>query len=86
MLYRIVTENKNRDRIEGLIADKFEGFTVISAKGYYKNKAEKSLIIEVCSNELSDFDKLTELAGKIKEVNKQESVLVQKVYADFSFV
>ena len=84
LIYRIYTEDLNREKIEQNVSDFFDGFTVYSAIGFWKTKKEKSLIIEILGKE-SDKRNVFWLADLIKESNKQESVLVttEIIAADF---
>jgi len=77
MLYRIFTERKNSKKIEKLISKYFKGFSLIKNNGYWKLQKEKSLIIEIVTDDTNKL--INDLAKEIKEINKQEAVLVQKV-------
>jgi len=80
MLYRIFTEDKgNVKEIAKLASRYFEGFTIFKSLGYYKGKAEKSLLIEVTSLDENICLDINDLADDIKVVNKQETVLVEKI-------
>ncbi len=84
MLYRIFTENKNHKAIEKIIAKYFEGFTLLKGNGFWRLQKENSLIIEIVTD---DTDKLiNDLAKEIKEANKQQAVLVQKINNNQWFV
>lgn len=77
MLYRIFTQNKNHKEIESIISKYFEGFSLIKSTGFWRLQREKSLIIEIITD---DTDKLiNDLAKEIKETNKQEAILIQKI-------
>ena len=78
MLYRIYTENKNQQAIEKIVSKAFEGFTIFKAKGFWRLQEEKSLIIEIEAPGIGR-DAVNKIAKKIKESNKQESVLVQEI-------
>ena len=79
MLYRILTEDKNRDKIEHETRKLFPGFTIIEATGYWKSSKEKSLIIEIwAGDDVYISPIITTLAERIKAFNNQESVLVQE--------
>jgi len=78
MLYRILTEDKNRETITGIVSAAFDGFTLIPATGYWKGKPESSLIIEIDSFGDSDAGpKVLRLAEDIRQANNQQAVLVQ---------
>ena len=79
MLYRIYTENKNREQVVELVAKRFDGFTVFEAEGYWKGQQERSLIIEIVPNIKYPEYKIEGLALDIRTLNQQESVLIQQV-------
>lgn len=79
MIYRILTENKNRQAIESICARRFLGFTVTEAKGYWQGKAESSLIIDIDTLGEEGAISVYQTAKEIKEYNNQESVLVQEI-------
>ena len=76
MLYRMLTEDINRDDILELTSNEFDGFTIYKATGYWQGVGENSLIIEVISeNDIAD--KWQALAETIKANNKQQAVLIE---------
>ena len=77
MLYRIFTEDKNRRKIERICAKYYPGYTLIKAEGFWRLQKEKSLIIEVITEDPAA--RISKLAKDIKNANKQEAVLVQKI-------
>ena len=76
MLYRILTENKNLDRVEKILRKDFEGFTILKAEGHWKLQKENTLVIEI---ETTDLEKINKVARDIKVANHQEAVMVQKI-------
>lgn len=81
MLTRIFTENI--PGTDAIVAEYFEGFTLIECKGYWQGKAEKSLCIEIIDAELLKIDALVRM---INRINNQECCLVQFVQCDFNFL
>jgi hypothetical protein len=81
-LHRLFTEDINRQTIIDLASKVFDGFTVYSAKGYWKGTAEPSLVIETITDKTDLF---YNLARDIKHANRQEAVLVEVIanHADF---
>ena len=79
MLYRIFTEDikENREAIEKAVCKQFEGYTIIKSEGFWRLQKEKSLIIEIVTED-SDA-RISKIAKDIKAVNSQEAVLVQKI-------
>lgn len=76
-LYRLFTEDINRKEVIKLAASQFEGFTLkTDSIGYWHGQPEKSLSIEVITEDGAAVEKLAEL---IKEVNHQEAVLIERI-------
>lgn len=74
-LYRIYTEDKNRDKIEKAANHMLGDYTLIQGMGYWKGSKENTIIIEQISR--SDWAApMTFLAKAIKELNHQEAVLL----------
>ena len=82
MLYKIyIGSNNTTKRLEAKkaisIASKhFEGFTCQNANGFWKGLSEKTLIIEI---ETDNKKKIIELAKELKETLYQEAVAVAKI-------
>lgn len=76
MLYRILTENKSKRDVLAITSGYFDGFTVLEGQGYWKGKAEASLILEV---ETTDLVSIKRLANDIKLLNEQEAILIECV-------
>lgn len=74
LTYRIYTEDLGN--IPEIVSQYFEGFTVFEAVGYWKGKREKTSVVEVITNERV---KVYEMARTLKELNRQENVLVVPV-------
>lgn len=74
MTFRLYTQSF--DNIPEIVSQYFDGFTLFEARGYWKGKGERSAVVEVVT---SNRAKVYELARTIKELNKQESVLVVPV-------
>ena len=86
MLYRILTEDKNKEQVMEIVSSFFEGYTVFSALGVWKRQVEKSLIIEIDSQGLHDGKVVEEIARRIKELNSQEAVMIQRIKSRPMFV
>jgi len=83
MVYRIYTENKNKEEVADIVGQMFDGFTMYEGTGYWNGKQEASLIIEiVIDNESSRIVNRTEIdivASEIKVHNNQQAVLCQEI-------
>jgi hypothetical protein len=88
-VYRIYTEDKNRDKVIEIISNTFEGFNVSTGTGIWKGKIENSLIIEIIDTwdrEIID-ENVEFVSKKIKELNQQETVLITKTeLQDVTFI
>lgn len=76
VLFRIITEDVNRPELLALVGSFFDGFTMRQGIGYWKGEAEDSITLEVIT---PDSAKVMDLADKIKLLNKQEAVLVERI-------
>jgi metal-responsive CopG/Arc/MetJ family transcriptional regulator len=72
-VYRIYTEEKNKTAIVQLVAREFESFTLQPTLGYYRNKSEKSIVIEIVGG---SANRVKRVAERIRKMNGQKSVLV----------
>lgn len=84
MLYRICTEDKNRRQLTDLIDQHFDGYTLYTVEGRWKGKPEDALVIELASH--GAFSRVKVLAEAIKELNQQESVLIEVIHSENIFV
>jgi hypothetical protein len=86
-MYRILTENKNRERIEELLEAMTEGFTIFTAQGYWKGESvyyrEDSLAIELVN---VPYALAATIAQRIKIINDQEAVLILTIPATAEFI
>jgi len=76
-VYRIYTENVNREDIIRIVGEHFEGFTLLNGVGYWQGTPEQSLVIEIIGTE-KDSANVELVAYKIKKNNHQQAVLVQE--------
>jgi hypothetical protein len=72
-VYRIYTEDLNREEILRLASKMFESFTLQPTTGYFQGKAEESVVLEIVEAGESD---ILALAKSIRHLNGQKSVLV----------
>ena len=82
-MYRILTEDKNRESILSILDSHVEGYTVTPSIGSWRGVREASLAID-----LLGVPKVTveSIAAEIKARNAQESVLVLDLTAQATFV
>ena len=86
MLYRIFTENKNRPGIESIVNEYALGYTIMTGVGYWQGQREKSLIIEVDGATANTINSIRHIAQRIKDLNGQQSVMIQQLDTSTSFV
>lgn len=81
-MYRLVTENINPEWIENLLVSEGMDFTSYPAHGSYEGKREGSLVIDLEHPE----EKVMMIAKKIAALNHQDSVLVEHITTEYTFV
>ncbi|MDQ1407525.1 MAG: hypothetical protein QOG55_3154 [Acidobacteriaceae bacterium] len=72
-IHRVYTQDKRRATIVRVISKQFDNFTLQPTTGYYRGKAEKSIVLEIVGAKESQ---VKWLAARIREINRQASVLV----------
>lgn len=72
-IHRIYTEDVRRKAVVRAISAKFPSFTLQPITGYYRGKAEKSIVIEIAG---ASEAHITWLAEQVRKINRQASVLV----------
>jgi predicted Zn-dependent protease len=82
-MYRILTEDKNRESIFRILDSHVDGYTVTPAIGSWRGQREASLAIDLVNVEGFIVD---DIASAIKATNEQESVLVLHFTAQSIFV
>lgn len=87
MLYRILTEDKNRSDVEKIVGAYFPGFTLLHGAGYYKGAGEDALVIEIEAhgNHQTEYS-IAQLATRIKYANKQQQIIVQRIETDVTVI
>jgi hypothetical protein len=71
--YRVYTEEK--DNLDSLAHRYFDGFTRLYGVGSYKGTLESTVVLEIIGTP-ADLQNIVNLAGDIRGVNAQESVLI----------
>ena len=74
-IYRLYTEDLQRQKIYNTVSKYFLGFNVRTLQGYYKGTQEQALVIELVST-ASMSHVVRFLAKVIGQMNKQECVMV----------
>ena len=82
-MYRILTEDKNREQVYAILDKHVDGYTVSTATGAWKGTRENSLVIDLVG---VDLVTATAIALAIKATNEQESVLILEIDASPLFV
>ncbi len=72
-IHSIYTEDIRRKSIIRAVATFFENFTLQPTTGFYKGRAEPSIIIEIIG---AKEGQIKSLAARIREINGQKSVLI----------
>ena len=73
-LYRLGTQWD--DTLHTVVANYFDGFAIVKGIGYWKGQQEESATIEVMSNEPDAKIKVQQLAKAIRDIYRQDAVLV----------
>jgi hypothetical protein len=81
-VYRMYTEDVNRNRIISVLNNHFDGYTIIPTIGAWRGQLEDSLLIEVFN---TTKDVVLDAATEIARVNNQEAVAVFTVQAEVYF-
>lgn len=80
MIIRICTENLNIGKVRDLTSVYFDAYTLLQGHGVWKGKEEHSLTIDIAANDGDEGQAVRfarELAEKIKDLNKQEAILLE---------
>ncbi len=73
MLFTLYTEN--RPNLAALVSRYFQGATIYNGVGLWQGETEHSAVVEIVGT-MDDLQRVVFLAGDIREVNKQQSVLL----------
>ncbi len=78
-MFRIFTEDLNRNTIIDIISAQFSGFAIIPVIGFWKGEQEDGLIIEIALSGKNDAAKVRQVCREIKVLNNQDAVLCQYI-------
>lgn len=82
-VYRIYTEDVNRNGVEAILDGAFKGYTIIRGEGRWRGKKENSIVIEIDG---ATRNRVLAVVKKIKATNNQEAVLVRRNKTDTSLI
>lgn len=68
------------------VAQRFPGFTVYDATGFWNGARERTAVLDVLADNGADFGRVEAIARDYAEAFDQEAVLVSHAPADVSFV
>jgi len=71
-VYRIYTEDADREAVVSAVSQRFESFTLHETTGYFKGRSEKSIVIEIVEGREEDVE---EVARAIRSISGQITVL-----------
>ena len=80
------THELEADRACSIIAQVFEGFSIYEIIGYWKGSKEKTLKVEIVSDETGSDAKIIELSKEIAKELKQDAVMVETFNSNIAFV
>lgn len=78
------TKQLERDKAIEIINEYFEGFTAYEVVGFWKGQQEKTLKVEIISDEADT--KIIRLCKELKTELKQEAILLEKVESNTAFI
>lgn len=82
-MYRILTEDVNRDGIFAILDSLVDGYTVTPSIGAWKGQRENSLAIDLVDVPRGTVEAIAET---IRAANRQESVLILEFPATATFI
>ena len=83
--YRIYTEDKNRDKIQAIITEYFDSFTIFTSFGIWKKERENSLAIEIITK-TRKHGTIERICKKIKQLNLQNCCLITIEPVEIAYV
>ena len=82
-MFRIFTEDVNRESIYAILDSRVDGYTVSTGIGSWKGQRENSLTIDLVGYTAKTAHVI---AKEIKAANRQESVLILEIPATATFI
>ena len=78
-----ISDREIQDFLKSTVSTYFSGFTIYSAVGYWNQESEKTIIIEIITD---DLEKVKIVANTYKAKFNQESVLITATDQDINFL
>ena len=78
------TKQLELEKIEAIVSAHFDGFTASEVVGYWKGSKEKTLKVEVITEESPAI--LAKIGKELKEKLEQESVLMEIINSNCAFL
>lgn len=81
--YKIYCEDKERDVVNAILEENFEGYTITPAMGFYSGKREQSIVIEVFGTTRSAVNRV---CHDLRAALRQDTVLFTESQTNYTFV
>jgi hypothetical protein len=82
-MYRILTEDVNRETIYSILDSYVDGYTIQAGTGSWRGVRENSIAIDLIGIDQTIAE---QIALNIKDANKQESVLLLSIETEATFL
>lgn len=79
------THKLEKDTAINIISESFDGFSAYEIVGFWKGSKEKTLKVEIVSEEPEDV-KIVKLCKRLKEELQQDSILLETVESNVAFI
>lgn len=76
---------ESKEAIE-TISKYFDGFTAYEVVGYWKGSQEKTLKVEIVSDEGQGDARIVKMIKELKEVLHQDAILLEKIQSNSVFI
>lgn len=78
------TQELEIEKIESIVSNHFEGFTASEVIGYWRGSKERTLKVEVITDETPA--KLSKIGKELRDKLEQESVLMEIIESNCAFL
>lgn len=79
------THKLELDKIEQVIGNTFEGFTIYEVIGYWQHKQEKSARVEILISENQEIN-IVKLCKELKTILGQDAIMLEIVESNAVFI